>query len=160
VNSKVSKTLARSRQHEQRALALRLDGWSITSIAEDIGLSRGGTHKALTRALERLAVENRHAAATLRDIELARMDKLLEAAMPLATAPNGEADVRAMLVIIKIGERRAKLLGLDVPEPIQITVDLPSLSEIMQRAESIERRLLALDRPARAAVIETEVAVH
>lgn len=118
-------------ERQRRALELRLAGVSYATIAEQLGYRDGsGAHRAVASALKRTLQEPANA---VRKLELERLDKLLFALWPSRNNP-GIVDR-----ILRIMERRAKLLGLDAPakvsqtdptgerevEPVQVTVYLP-----------------------------------
>lgn len=105
-----------ARQREEQALELRLGGASFARIGEALGMTSGGAYKATTRALARLDGKTEEKAATLRRIEVLRLDRMHLGLWPRATSGDEKA-VRAELGISK---RRSELLGLDRkprPEP-------------------------------------------
>lgn len=104
-------TAAAVLQREQDALELKRAGVTYDVIAERLKFAnRGGAYKAVQRALVRTMQEP---ADELRTIELDRLERLHFAAW--AKAING--DLRAIDRVLRIAERRAKLLGLDVALP-------------------------------------------
>jgi len=115
----VSRTAARflkARQHEEQALELRLGGASYAMIGEALGMTAGGAFKAVDRALTRQAAETDEKAEKLREIEVARLDRLLMAQWPGVK----RGDEKAARVALQISKRRSELLGLDRkprPEP-------------------------------------------
>lgn len=96
-------------------LELRRRGHSLREIGATLGVSRQTAHRHLVKALDQLAAEQRDIAATVRDLELDRLDELLVGVWPAATS----GDVSAINAALRIGERRAKLLGLDQPNRIE-----------------------------------------
>jgi hypothetical protein len=108
----VSRTAARflkARQHEEQALELRLSGASYAQIGEALGMTAGGTFKAVERALARQTAETNEKAEKLRRFEVARLDRLLMGLWPRARS----GDEKAARVAIQISKRRSELLGLD-----------------------------------------------
>jgi hypothetical protein len=69
------------------------------------------------RELEKLKAMNEEHAGDIRDLEIERLDALLEGLWEKAS--NG--DERAVNSALKIMERRSRLLGLDAPTTTQIT---------------------------------------
>ena len=103
-------------QHEAQALNLRLEGKTFTEIAAAVGYKdRSGAHHAVMRALDRLVDEPTE---QMRNLELKRLDALVRAMWPAAT----RADPDAVDRVLKIMARRARLMGLDMPEKHDHTV--------------------------------------
>ena len=95
-----------------RALELRKGGATYASIASELGYtSAGGAHNAVSRALKKTLKEP---ANEVRILELERLDALLGAMWPHKNRPE------MLDRILKIMERRAKLLGLDAPTKSEI----------------------------------------
>ncbi len=78
-------------------------------IADRIGITEMGAYKAVMRILDRMARLTAEDATKVRDLEIQRLDKLLNAVW--AKAEKG--DPTAVKRVLEIQERRAKLLGLD-----------------------------------------------
>lgn len=94
-------------ERERRALELRRAGATFDSIAQQLGFAdRSGARYAFNQALTRTL---REPAAEARQLEADRLDRLQLAIW--AKAMNG--DLRAVEHVLKIMERRARLLGLD-----------------------------------------------
>jgi LPS O-antigen subunit length determinant protein (WzzB/FepE family) len=90
----VSRTAARflkARQHEEQALELRLSGASYAQIGEALGMTAGGTFKAVERALARQTAETNEKAEKLRRFEVARLDRLLMGIWPRARSGDEKA---------------------------------------------------------------------
>jgi len=134
--SKESKTSPRRLQaakKQVKALELRVEGRSFRQIALELKY-RGpsGAHKAVDAALERTI---REPADEVRQLELERLDRLQIMPWKQATVIG---DPKAIASVIKIMERRAKLLGLDAP----ITYSLEDIQEIAHTVYGvIERRV-------------------
>lgn len=100
------KSIAKTDKHRQ-ALELRKAGASYEVIAEKLGYSHpSGAHKAVSSALQKTL---REPADDLRNLELDRMDAMMLALWTQARQGNQGAVDR----ILRIMERRAKLMGLD-----------------------------------------------
>lgn len=129
-------------ERQRRALEMRKAGKSYQAIAETLGYaSTGGAHKAVHSALTKTLSEP---ADAVRQLELARLDALLEALWPGATGakaapweedgrPESEVDVERVDRVLKIMERRAKLLGLDAPTKADVTSAGETLAIILDR---------------------------
>lgn len=104
----------------RQALELRKAGVDFRSIAERLGYEGpSGAHKAVVTALKEIT---KQPAEEVRELELARLDAMLLSINTQIRAGNFGAVDRGL----RIMERRAKLLGLDLqPEnapPANVTV--------------------------------------
>lgn len=96
-------------EKERQALELKRAGVTYDVIAETLGFAnRGGAYKAVQRALVRTLQEP---ADELRTIEADRLERLHHGVWMKALG----GDLGAVDRVLRIAERRAKLLGLDVP---------------------------------------------
>jgi hypothetical protein len=102
-------------ERARQALELRKAGAQYADIATTLGYAdASGAYRAVSRALAKLTAEP---AAELRELELLRLDRMLQAIWDQVIRGNHGAVDRAL----RIGERRAKLLGLDAPQKIAPT---------------------------------------
>jgi hypothetical protein len=100
------------RERQKTALELRLAGETFQSIADKLGYkSKHGSFRAVETALAEIT---KQPAESVRTMELERLDAMHAGFWPQAQA----GDPMAAAACLKIQERRAKLLGLDAPEPI------------------------------------------
>jgi gamma-glutamyl:cysteine ligase YbdK (ATP-grasp superfamily) len=114
---------------QKRALELRLQGKGYQAIADDIGYSSpGNAYRAVQSALKATIQEP---ADEVRRVELERLDKLLENQWNWAVNHN---QPQAVDRVLRIMERRAKYLGLDAPQQIEI-------ADLRRKAEEIAVRL-------------------
>ena len=102
---------------KRRALELKITGLTYRQIADELDYrSPASAHAAVMRALRETLAEP---AEELRQLEVGRLDALLEAVW--ADAMTGK--LPAVDRVLRIGERRAKLLGLDLPpEPAEVDI--------------------------------------
>jgi len=123
-------------EREARVVELRIAGRSWYEIGQTVGLSPTGAHQAYKRALDRIPSEQ---VAELRKIDNERIDALLGAAWE----PALKGSARHIEVIVKLLERRARLMGLDAPMLQRIEV----LTEDVVDAAiaEIERQIAELD---------------
>ena len=106
-------------------LEYRRGGLTFDLIAERLGYaSASGAHKAYLSACNRIVYED---VVEVRKSEMDRLD-IAQAAIwgDLTDTVNVDANTRARLVLalIKIMERRARLLGLDMPTKAQVEVSI------------------------------------
>ena len=138
---------------EQRktALALRIGGASYRQIAAQMDLSVGRAHAIVQEALAETRVEATELTEQVRQLEIERLDAML---MSLWTAKNNP---RVADTILRIQERRAKLLGLDVPirtsiegpdgGPIPVAV-VDAREALAAKLDEISARLAAATPPS------------
>lgn len=125
---------AKTAERRRKAVEMRLSGLDWQTIADKLKYaSRGAANKDVSRAVDLLTREVVTAAAELRDLELLRLDRL-QAAM-WRDAMNG--DDKAVRAILRIMDRRARLLGLDTPKTIKHVMT----TELDERIEALTERL-------------------
>lgn len=117
--STTSQRIIRGRERELKALEMRKAGATFEQIGNALGITPQGAHRAVKRALRRIIEKSDEAAEEIRRLELERLDAMLLALWPQAKRGNLGAVDR----ILRIMERRAKLLGLDAPKAVDITTD-------------------------------------
>lgn len=123
--SKTSPAQLEVEEKQVKAMELRKAGVSFRLIAEELGYSSAsGAHAAVMAALEKTRAEP---AESLRDLMLARLDEMLVGLWDAAI--SGDPD--AVSSVLRIEERRAKLLGLDkVPPLVTMAVGKVSVGDI------------------------------
>ena len=110
--SKSSPRRIDGRERQRQALELRKSGATLEAIAEAVGYrSRQAAHDSIKRAL---AAIPRLAAQQLRDLDVDRLDRLIFAMWPRAL----RGDAEAVNSVLRILAQRARLLGLEVKEPV------------------------------------------
>jgi hypothetical protein len=93
------------------ALALRRAGLGFREIGEQLGVPTSTAYDAVMGALRDAIEHRREAAEEVRQLEIERLDALLAAIWPKA----GDGRLPQLDRVIRIMERRARLLGLDAP---------------------------------------------
>ena len=104
-------------ERQINALDMRISGLSYRSIAEKLKVSHVQIYRDIENELERLAGLRSDKAETLRELELQRLDKIINSLDVWVSSGN----VGAVNAWIKASERRSKLLGLDAPTKIAPT---------------------------------------
>lgn len=107
----MSKDAIRIEEETAKVWDLRKAGKSYREIGKALGISRMTVCTRLNKAYRELKELNLKAAEDHRDMELARLDRVV-AALEVKLARN---DVNAAQAMVRVVERRAKLLGLDAP---------------------------------------------
>lgn len=98
------------------ALDLRLKGMSYREIAKEMGVHSGTAHGYVQVAIKVIQEKYTEKAEALVILEQQKLDRL-EVGL-IESARKG--DIKAATVLLKIMERRAKLLGLDSPAEVKI----------------------------------------
>lgn len=117
MKNKSSPRRANAIKHRETALDWRRAGLSFERIGEKMGISKVRAHQLVTEAMEHTRQAIAAGADELRAEEVARLDGLLEKLWPKAR----RGEVAAVDRVLKIGERRAKLLGIEAPVRIETT---------------------------------------
>ena len=127
--SKTSSRRLKPSERQAAAMELKLAGKSYRTIARKLDF-RGpsGAHKAVAAYLRKTLTAP---SEELRKIELERLDRLQVIAWKRVTV---SADLKAISTVLKIMERRSKLLGLDAPT-------LFSLQDIENLAAKVVRTI-------------------
>lgn len=93
------------------ALELRLKGMSYKQIGEELDCAIGTAYNAVSRGLKELNSLAKEKAEEVRQLELSRIDSVLDSVIKRAKKGND----KAIASMVKLMDRRAKYLGLDSP---------------------------------------------
>lgn len=120
----------RARRREAQAVELRIAGHTFAQIAATVGYSNAGAaYKAVQRALAVEADAQSQGRKTLREEQNAKLNRLLAATWSAAM----KGDVKAIGQARQLLERQARLLGLDEPTNVRMSVDLdPEIEALLQ----------------------------
>jgi hypothetical protein len=148
----------RAALRRQEALDLRVQGKSYRKIGEALGVSGKTAFGDIQRSLADLARLERGKAEDARRLDLLRIDKGIAG----LSAAYEAGDPKAVTAMVKLLERRAKLLGLDAPQrtlhggdpeapPVAVQVEtmteeqrLDRLHQLIELAQSRARQQHAL----------------
>lgn len=108
---------ARSLDLQTKALELRRMGLGYVAIGERLGLKKSQAHRLVVAGLAEARAQISASADELRSEEISRLDGMLQGVWPRAR----KGQVTAIDRVLKISERRAKLLGLEAPVRIETT---------------------------------------
>ena len=119
-----------------KALELRLSGMPYVDIAKAVGVSESRAHQMVKEYLDKLDVEMKENGHRVRQMELRRLDRLLNRAMQRL---DEEYTDKTIEVILKIQERRTRYLGLDKPGKKEVLFSTAKISdfELKKRAKTI-----------------------
>jgi predicted transcriptional regulator len=133
-----SQKSANRAERAARAFALRKAGLSYRDIAEELGVSHQLVYRDVQASIKQFLDEAREHHAQIMAIEAARLDDLQRVMWEQAAM----GDRRAIETVLKIMERRAKLLGLDTPVATkQVNVTLTP-DELATMSDDELRRML------------------
>lgn len=104
--------LADQAERRARALRLRREGWTYAAIGRVLGVSLQAASKLVQKELRRIPKEE---ADQARAMELSRLDKYLSRLSGPLRSADPDVALKALDRAIRISERRARMLGLDVP---------------------------------------------
>jgi len=136
-------------QRRERITKLRISGWSIRDIAAHIGCSIGTVHGDLSAVLERTQDAANDATKRERAVSLARLDVATKGIWPEVETGGVEAVDR----LVKLEQRRARLLGLDAPARQEISgpgggaVPIEARSALESKLDELRKRLTAGTAP-------------
>lgn len=133
---------------ENQVIELRRAGITWAKIAEQTGYAGpAGAFRAYQRVAERFIRPNLE---ELRDMELDRLDRLQAAVW--GKALNG--DVRSLDAVLRIIDKRAKLLGLDAPKEVNLKAEVATYDRDSIDSE-VARLVALLDSGAQSALVDT-----
>jgi hypothetical protein len=113
-----------------QAAQLRAAGATFREIGRALDVDPTTAQTWVWRYLKEVAVE---AADEMRLQEGQRLDRLQRGLWAQATA----GDTRAVLAVLRIMERRARMFGLDMPVQVQVQEVPPALSQVEQELQTI-----------------------
>lgn len=117
--NKTSKHRIKNREHVIRALDLRTAGASYDAIGKAMDISKTRAYQLVKAGLDELNQKVLENAETVRALEAKRLDAMMMGLWPNRQNPRN-ADT-----ILRLMERRAKLLGLDAPAKHDFSVHPP-----------------------------------
>jgi hypothetical protein len=143
---------------DRRAAELRLRGYNFRQIGEAIGRSEQCAWDAVQRVarLTREATQGR--AEQVRELELQRLDALLAKVWDRATDTQDEQQLAAVATVLRVSERRARLLGLDAPVQVNVLED-PRVADALRAGYAVVARVLDVLAPELVAVVQEAIGV-
>ena len=114
--NKANKVSLEAIENQHEAVRLRKLGYRYKDIAARMGVSMPTAYKYVMRALERQIAELNEATDEVRELELLRLDDLLQKILTrMDVEDDTDVFTRAADRVLKIMDRRSKYLGLDAP---------------------------------------------
>ncbi len=102
---------------QQEAIALRKAGYTLAEIGAAMGVTKERIWFVIDSAMQEYRDDIKRGLDELRAIEIARLDRMLQAVWKAAAG----GDLQSVDRVLRISERRARLLGLDAPVKIAQT---------------------------------------
>lgn len=134
--SKQGPTRLKTVQLEQECVRLRLAGLTHRQIGAQLGVAPSSAYKRITHALAEINRQVSESADELRTLEACRLNELLNALWVRAIG----GDEKAIDRVLRIMERRARLLGLDAPTRTEaVTIDAIDREIARLSAELVQR---------------------
>jgi hypothetical protein len=121
---------------EREIIELRTEGYVWREIAQQVGMSTAGVYKAYNRAMTRVIAPS---IEEHRELELDRLDILQRTYWQPAVNGN----LRAADYVLRVIDKRAKLLGLDAPLKVQAEVVTYDGSDLDAEVERVARLIEA-----------------
>jgi len=142
-----------AREREKRAVELRKEGYTYQEIADELGYkSPASSRSALLRAMERmLPIEE---AEEVRAIEAARLDAMTQR-LWAKFKQKGKVNLGIIDRLLRVMERRARLLGIDAPVRAAIEVDM-TVEEVDHAISQELDRLATASQAATSGAPESE----
>lgn len=134
-------------ERQTKAVALRLAGLDFANIAQQLGYSnRAAAVADVQDAISARVEDGTRSIDELREVELLRLDRLQSAAW--AKALSG--DNKSIELVLKILDRRCKLLGLDAPAQVEVV----TLDWLDSQIRELQARIASRVANAAPAAIE------
>ena len=132
-----SKRNIAARELDASAYKLRLSGQNYTQIGKALGVNRTTAYRAVKRVMDALVKETLEDAEKVRQMELDRLDQMLEVLLPRATRKRNP-DMAAVDRVVRLMDRRSRYIGLDAPERSEVshTVSLATLVADRRRKQT------------------------
>ena len=117
--TKTAPEKTRAADNQVKAIELRKLGYTLAAIGKTLGVTEARAHQYVKAGLEQLAKQAIDNADGLRELELARIDQMTAVlgpkVFPTKKNPDLEPDLNAINTLIRLSERRCRLLGIDAP---------------------------------------------
>jgi len=119
LNSPTKPKMLTAAQRRVQALELRKAGYTFEQIGVALEITKQAACKHVTKALSVINDKLTESAEELRALEVQRIDAMIVVLWPRVL----RGDYQAMDRVVRLMERRAKLLGLDAPTKQEIGIE-------------------------------------
>ncbi len=133
-----------STEQALQVINLRKAGWAVREIAKSLGVDKSLVSRTVQRALKRVSRKLDKSAKELYALEYERLEdlhKVLSQRLYVAVKDPNKLDHRAMELLIKLHERRSKMLGFDAPEKIEQTTNINLITFTQEELEHHAKEL-------------------
>lgn len=134
-HSKTAPERVHAAENRKKAVELRVQGASFAAIGRALGVSAMMAHKYITKELKELAIDTRESTDQLRQMELLRLDRM---ELALWDQAINDKEYGAVDRVLRIMERRAKLMGLDAPATINKNITITEQDRILLVEQLVE----------------------
>ena len=100
-------------ERRRQAVDLRRRGLTFEAIGKEMGISPQAAHQLVTLSLRDFRTDTAEAVEDHRRLELARLERIVEIMWPQVEEGRGDAVDR----VLRVAQRKAALLGLDLRTP-------------------------------------------
>lgn len=137
----------RTAERTARALELRRQGMSLRAIGEALGCDHKTAQRRIDAALDEIRRSTQDDAARLVELELVRMDRMLEKLEAGLNAEDHETVARSVRELLRVSQSRRRLLGLDQPTKVKVEGRIDSFAGWSD--EELERFTETGEKPER-----------
>jgi len=116
-NSPNAPRRASAAEKRRQAVLMRISGATYEDIGNALGISRQAAYIHVKTALEQTRLQTSEDTEALREIEKERLERMVLALTPKAQ----KGDTAAVDTVRKLSESLRKLLGLNMPERVDVT---------------------------------------
>tara|TARA_R110001599_G_scaffold174976_3_gene366982 strand:+ start:2652 stop:3140 length:489 start_codon:yes stop_codon:yes gene_type:complete len=135
-------------------LELRKMGLDATKISDELDVPLDRVRNIISGALKKLTKDMRGQAEQIRSLEMTRLDDL-QAAIWMECM---DGKLTAIDRVLKIMERRSKLVGLDAPERLDVKADL-KLEQMKDAKERLMSKIMDMMPEDEEIVVEQPMAL-
>lgn len=114
---KRSPRLTRAAERRLKAVTLREAGASYQQIGDHLNVTKQRAHQLVEEACQEMEEKTKETAAAVIQLELQRLDRMVLSIYPKAKA----GDLYSIDRMLKLSERRTKMLGIDPPQKVAPT---------------------------------------
>lgn len=133
--SKTSRQRVRGAVETEKAVMMRIAGYTYQQIADHLKVTKTAAHRLVTNALESSAKATAESIEHYREIENERLDQLIQRKLRQCLEVGDNQDI---LTFLRLSERKEKVNGWQEPDgPIKIDakIEFSSLTDDQLKAE-------------------------
>jgi hypothetical protein len=135
-------------ERREKALQLRAAGWGYAKIGRELGVTTSRAAKMVQQELQRLLAARGDVGEAARELELSRLDSLLTAVWPAATAGDLPSWDRALACVLA----RCRVQGIGSKTGGKASAPAVIVQIVEKTIEDARKTVTVLDQPANAAL--------